>query len=526
MNKLLRLLWLLLLGFVLSCEKAPEEIAITSVSIDKTSLELIEGDSETLTATVKPDDATDKTVTWSTSDASVATVAGGKVTAIKPGIATITAQAGGKSAKCNVTVSKRVIPVTSIWLDANYLELVIGESQIITATVKPDNATDKAVSWSTDDASVATVEDGVVTAVGKGSAMITAQAGDCTVTCEVAVWVPVESVTLNKSELDLVKGQRETLVATVLPDDASDKNVTWSSSDEYIATVNRSGRVTAQNGGTAIITAQAGDETATCIVTVIVPVESISLDRGEMTLAKGESEYLSATIYPEDATDMSVTWSSSDTRIAEVDDDGKVTAKNGGSVTITATSGDVSDYCFVTVIVPVSSISLNKTELALIKGRQEVLSATVGPEDATDKTVSWSSSDTSVASVDQNGTVTAVNAGSAIVTAQAGTMSATCHISVTIPVESISLNPTEKTIKVGETLQLTATVFPEDASDKTVQWSSSDTSIVSVNDKGQVKGLKEGTATITASAEGKTAMCTITVLRSTPGGHEGIGYDE
>ena len=501
-------------------------IPVTSVELNKTTLELVEGDSETLTATVKPDNTTDKTVSWSTSDASVATVSGGKVTAIKPGTATITVQAGEKSAQCIVTVSKRVIPVTSVELNKTSLELIKGDSETLTATVKPDNATDKTVSWSTSDASVATVNDGVVTAVNKGTARITAQSGDKTAVCVVTVLIPVESVTLNKSELNLVKGQTETLSATVLPDNASDKSVVWSSSNDNIAAVSQNGKVTAQGGGTATITARAGEKMATCTVKVSVPAQSISLNKVEMTIVKGQSEYLSATIYPSDATETNVIWSSSDTNIAEVDEDGKVTARNGGNVKIKATIGEISALCLVTVIVLVSGISLDKTELPLFKGQQGVLSATVKPDDATDKTVSWSTSDKSVASVDQNGTVTAVNAGSATVTARAGSLSATCLVVVTIPVDRVTLDLTEKTLKVSETVQLTAAVFPEDATDKTVLWNSSAPAIASVSSDGLVKGLMEGVATITALADGKTATCTITVLRSTPGGNEGIGYDE
>ena len=163
-------------------------IAVTEVTLNKTELTLKEGESETLTATVKPDNATDKTVTWSTSDASIATVdANGKVTAVKEGTATITAKAGDKSATCKVTVSKNVIAVTEVTLNKTELTLKEGESETLTATVKPDNATDKTVTWSTSDASIATVENGKVTAIKEGTATITAKVGDKSATCKVTV---------------------------------------------------------------------------------------------------------------------------------------------------------------------------------------------------------------------------------------------------------------------------------------------------------------------------------------------------
>ena len=168
----------------------PKTVAVTSVSLNKTDLILTEGGSEMLTATVKPDDATDKTVTWSTSDATVATVENGKVTALKAGSAVITAKAGDKTATCKVTVNAKVIAVTSITLSKPELVLTEGESETLTATVKPDDATNKSVTWSTSDATVATVENGKVTALKAGSAVITAKAGEQSTTCSVTVKEP------------------------------------------------------------------------------------------------------------------------------------------------------------------------------------------------------------------------------------------------------------------------------------------------------------------------------------------------
>ena len=165
----------------------PSVVSVSSVSLNKTTLTLTEGESETLTATVKPDNATDKTVAWSSSDASVAKVENGKVTAVKAGTATITAKAGDKSATCTVTVNKKVVAVTSVTLNKTELTLTEGEAETLTATVKPDDATDKTVTWSTSDASVAKVENGKVTAIKEGKASITAKAGEKSATCVITV---------------------------------------------------------------------------------------------------------------------------------------------------------------------------------------------------------------------------------------------------------------------------------------------------------------------------------------------------
>lgn len=162
-------------------------VAVESVSLNKADITLEPGKTETLTATVKPDNATDKTVTWSTSDANVATVDNGKVTAIKEGEASIIATASGKSAVCKVKVQKVDIAVEAISLNKTELILVEGADETLIATVTPENATDKTVTWSTSNVEIATVADGKVTAVKKGEATITAKAGEKEATCIVTV---------------------------------------------------------------------------------------------------------------------------------------------------------------------------------------------------------------------------------------------------------------------------------------------------------------------------------------------------
>lgn len=329
-------------------------IAVTSVELNKTSLELVEGESETLTATVKPDDAMDKTVTWTTSDASIATVENGKVTAVKEGETTITASVGSKSMTCKVVVVKKVIAVESIELNKTTLELVEDDSETLVATVKPDNATNKTVTWTTSDASIATVENGKVTAIKEGEATITASAGGKSASCKVVVAkkvIAVESVELNKTTLALVKEESETLVATIKPDNATNKTIAWSSSNSDVATVDASGKVTAVGSGNATITAKVGDKQATCAVTVTVPVESITLNNTSLTLKEGESVMLTATVLPKDATEKTVIWTSAANSIATVDNSGKVIGIKEGSTTITATTKDGGKKATCSIIV-------------------------------------------------------------------------------------------------------------------------------------------------------------------------------
>ena len=335
----------------------PQVVAVSSVSLDKTSVSLNVGESVTLAATVKPDNATNKTVSWSSSNASVASVdASGKVSAVAEGTATITAKAGDKTATCSVTVTKKVVAVESVTLDKSSLELNEGETATLTATVKPDNASDKTVTWSSSKTSVATVDaNGKVTAVAEGNATITAKAGNKSATCSVTVTknvVAVESITLDKSSLELNEGETATLVATVKPDNATNKTVTWSSSRTSVATVDANGKVTAVAEGTATITAKAGDKTATCSVTVkknTVAVESVTLDKSSLELTEGETATLTASVKPDNATNKTVTWSSSNQSVATVDQNGTVTAVAEGNTTITAKAGDKTATCTVTV---------------------------------------------------------------------------------------------------------------------------------------------------------------------------------
>ncbi|MDE5581590.1 MAG: leucine-rich repeat protein [Treponemataceae bacterium] len=243
--------------------------------------------------------------------------------------------------------------------------------------------------------------------------------------------IAVESVTLNETTLMIAHGATGKLAATVKPDDADDKTVTWSSSDASVATVDNDGTVTAVKVGTATITATTwdGGKTATCKVTVNpMPVDSITLNPTTLTLTRGETGKLTATVTPDNKT---VTWSSSDASVATVDNDGTVTAVKVGTATITAQAGGKTATCAVTVNpIPVENVTLNVTTLKLAPNMTKTLTATVNPDDADDKTVTWSSSNPAVATVSNDGMVTAVKVGAATITAQAGGKTAACEVTV------------------------------------------------------------------------------------------------
>lgn len=428
------LLGVIIIICIVSCEKKEQEVPVTSVSIIQATAEMIIGETVQLSATVQPSNATDNTITWTSSKQTVATVSNGKVTAVAEGFSTITASCGGKSATCLVTVSKGYVAVSSVALNKTEIVLEKDKTETLIATVNPSDATDQTVTWSSSASSVASVDNrGKVTAVAGGNAVITAKAGDKQATCTVTVIVPVESISLDRESVTLEEEATTTLVATVKPDDATDKSVSWSSSNNEVATVEENGKVIAIKEGEATITAKAGEKTVTCKVIVqkkFIAVTSVTLNKVELALEKGQSEVLVATVKPDNATNKSVYWTSSNEEIASVDQSGIVVAKNGGGATITATSGDCKATCSLSVTVPVQSITLNKETLELEVGGTETLFAAVYPNDATDKTISWSSQNESVASVDQNGKVLGVSQGSSIIIAAHDNIKVNCVVTV------------------------------------------------------------------------------------------------
>ena len=315
---------------------------VKSVTLNKTSLEMIAGSAETgtatLTADVGPEYASDKTLFWLTSNEKVATVDDdGKVTAVGSGEAKITATAGGKTATCTVKVT---VLVTGITLDET--DLTVDDDPVtLVAKVTPEGATDKTVTWSSSNDRVATVDaNGKVKAVGNGEAKITAKAGDKTATCKVLVSTLASGVTLDKTELTLkIEDSPVTLVAKVTPASTSDKTVTWRSSNEKVATVDSNGKITPVGLGETKITAEANGYTATCTVKVIELVSSITLDKTDLSLnACLPTATLTATVKSDPSYVKGVSWSSGDKKVATVDANGKVTAVGSGTTTITATA--------------------------------------------------------------------------------------------------------------------------------------------------------------------------------------------
>lgn len=614
---------------------------VKGITLSVSSKTLYVGDpSLDISATLTPANATDKSLEWSSSDPEVASIAPGAalravIKPLKPGKTTITATTkdGGFTASCEVTVKRHVSGVS---LNKASLTLYVGETESLAATVAPEDASDKTVAWSSDNSAVASVSNGKVTANKPGTAVIKVVTNDLSkeAACTVTVKRHAESVELSQKEIKLYLGENRSLTATVLPSDASDKNVTWSSSNPNVATVSTAGNVVSKSVGTTVITVKTADggHQASCHVTVLEPVvyaTSLTITPQALNMNIGESASLTLQMLPSNANEKLV-WESDNESVARVVN-GDITAVGVGVAKIMVKGKNVtSNEVTVTVIdkFAVTGVKLNESEKSLQVGDSFTLTATVLPEDARDKTVTWSSDKESVATV-KDGVVTAVSPGTAIikVTAGAGAFSATCSVTVEeriieiteisypednqtinlkmgesytikvkvapdnaneilkvspaincpvtwkrdkvqgtpywnvtvtaiykegrgslaidsknystqcfvsvtkVPVTGISLDVSETSMRVGQTLTLTSRVSPSDASIKDVIWESSDKTVAYVSQSGIVTAKSGGKVTITAKSKDNSsvvAKCVILVRSDNvgAGGSEGVGFIE
>ena len=458
------------------------------------------------------------------------TAAGGKVS----WDSAIQMTEGSSAMMSNYSVSdetnmKVVVPVTGINLNKTSTTIAKGQTEKLTASLTPSDASGN-VQWSSNNLKVATVSNGTVTAKDTGKAIVTATMNGISASCEVTVNNPLKGVSIVSAEgvTALKKGQTTQLTAKLEPEDTTDKKtVTWTSSNDAVATVSTSGMVTAVSDGTVTIYAKVGDKTASYNLTIKeIKLTGISLDTTETILHKGSDQQLTVSYSPENTTDSKqVTWSSSDPSTVSVDGNGKITAKKIGGAVITAKVGNFEAKCTVTVDAPLISIVTEKDALSLIKNQTAKIAYKLNPEDTTDdKNVTFTSSDESVATVSEDGTVTAVKTGTTNVTLTgANNVTATVVINVTeIPVDQIVLDKQSTVIEKGQTDILTATVGPENTTDEdtSVTWKSSNPDVVTVSPNKTKNGEsvtvtatdKGGKATITATtANGKTATCEITV---------------
>lgn len=406
---------------------------VTEIKLDKSSASISIGENLTLTATIEPENAVDKTIVWTSSDENIATVTEGVVTGVNVGNVTITATtSNGLAATCKVTVTP--VSPTSIDLNIKDMVLFIGQSETIQAVIRPANTTYPTVTWHSENESIATVSaNGKVTGIAEGVATITAKCGNVSATCVVTVNpIPASNIEITSGNVTLTIGSSTKLAAKVSPESTTHPEVEWSSSDTGIATITADGIVTAVSLGTVVITAKCGNVSTTCTVTVIpVPSEGIVISPSSVSMLLGDKTTLTASVFPENTTDKTVTWGSDNPAVASVTSDGVVTALGLGTATITASNGLSKATCRVTVNpVVATSISLNVKDETIFVASTTQLVASFSPENVTDKTITWTSSKPEIATVSDQGLVYGVAVGTTTITASIGSVSTTCQINV------------------------------------------------------------------------------------------------
>ena len=534
---------------------------VANVAVTVATPTIIVGASTQATATVHDASGnllTGRTATWSSSNAAVATVsADGHVTAVAPGTASITATSEGQSGSATLTVTPAPqVAVATVSVSLTASTLVAGTTTQATAVARDASGnvlTGRPVSWSTSDPATATIDatTGVVTANRAGAVLVTAtvdgQTGNATLTVTAASAPPppppppasVATVGVSLSAASINVGA--TTQATATTKDASGnvltgRTIVWSSSNTSVAAVDgSSGVVTAVAVGTASIVATSEGKTGSATVTVTtaapVPVATVSVSLAASSLVAGATTQATATARDASGnvlTGRTVAWSSSNTSVATVDGaSGVVTAVAAGTATITATSEGKSGSRSLTVTavppVPVATVSVGLADATLFVGATTQATATTADASGnvlTGRVVSWSSSNTSVATVSSSGVVTAVGAGTAniVATSESKIGSAVVTVSV-VPVSTVSVALGTSSIQVGNTTQATATARDANGNvltGRAVTWASSNTSVATVSATGVVTGVVAGTATITATSEGKTGGATVTVTAPPP----------
>lgn len=519
--------------------KTPGEgkpIEVKKIELDKTVLNLTEGKIGILTATIKPENATDQKVRWRSTNPGVAKVEDSNnktvaVTAVSKGYATIVVEVGTgrqrRQARCSVEVTgAKTVAAKSISLSRTSLELKAGEKENLSARMEPSDATIQNVEWKSSNPAVAAVEDTkrstvAITAMAKGEAVITAAVGTMEASCKVTVGeaaqtVAVQSIRFDKTSLALQTGDKDTLTASIAPSDAAIQEVEWKSSAPAVAAIQDSGAkmatIQAMGKGEAVITAAAGGKTATCKVKV-TSTASITLKTKSASIQAGKTVTIG--IAAKNPQQDLVTFASSDKSIATVSDGGVVKGVKEGSATITVKTESGAQAAFRVKVVKAATAVLVKRSQTLEVGKTTKIQIDAAAS-TSNSIKACSSSAPKVASVDNKGVVTAKKSGRATITVtmQDG---AKAQFAVTVkkkaPTASVKLVKSKGKVKAGKkmTIKIGKTVPAKDKIKKCV---SNKTKVATVNNKGVVTGKRPGKAVITVTMKsGATAKFTVTVKK-------------
>lgn len=396
----------------------------SSVSITVGKKVLGIGEKTDISGAVYPANSCNTNITWDCSDSSVIKLKNGTIEAVGYGTATITAESfNGKVGSVKITVKEITAEKVTINNIPTDDKLYIGESFQLTSTITPSNVDNPAITWSSSDTEIATVDNkGNVALKASGNVKISATASNGVK----GVWQVqvkehfVESVNIDETELSMLLGSTYALKASVTPSNATHPEIQWSTSDVNIIDVTADGTLTAVTCGNAIVTATSTNGISKSVEITVneIVAESISIE-GEATILLGEDTVLNAIILPENTTVKDVVWSVDDTNIVSISEDGKVTALAVGDTIVRAKQKDVETY------IEISVLSIDVTEIiiassngsSLNKDETTEFSAEIVPSNATYKNITWSTSDESIATIDENGVLTTHSTGTVMVIA-------------------------------------------------------------------------------------------------------------
>lgn len=445
-----------------------------------------------------------------------------------------------------ISFTSSVMP-NAIILNQNEIGIKKGKSYQLVSTVLPEDANNKQVIWTSSDPKIVSVNEttGYITGLKEGSATITVKTliNDVSTDCVVNVTgknVLISSINIHQKRISVAVGYTYNLTYSLQPSNATENNLVFSSSDQSVAIINQNGVIKGLKEGNAIITVATsnGKVKDTTYVTVYksgtttvvdgepvkttVYPKSINISNNDITLKVGSTISVVATVLPSDA-NQSLSWTSSNSRVATVDSNGLITAISPGTATIVAkTVNDITANIKVTVgdySVKLKSISVNTNYLVMPLGKTMQLSVLYNPKNASNKTITWESSNSKVVTVNSSGYIKAVGPGTAIIKAISadGGYTDTATIEVTgsgtlISASEIVFKESSYLVGINGTISLNPIITPSNATFKAIKFTSSDTSIASVDENGLVKGLKEGTVNITATLTHNNLKATTKVI--------------
>lgn len=499
--------------------------AVSGVSLDIDAKEMYVGENYRLTYLVTPSDASTPQVTWTSTNTSVVQVDGtGMLTAKGVGQAEIIIKTvdGSYMDLCTIVVKQKP---TNVKLSLTNLTMNAGEYFYLDAVLTPANSTKEGLVWECVDTNIATVsESGRVTAKNAGQTIVMVKTENgATAYCKLTVLEAVTGLKLEPNKATLDVGERLKLTPVFVPETASNTEVTWSSSDDAIASVDKNGEITAKQGGVVVIQCQSDDGgyNAVCVLTVVEEITELKITPEQYKLGLGKTFQLKVEIANSTASSQEIEWYSSDESVVEVDKNGRIRGMSLGYATITAMALDGSDAeatCEVRVVTEVTGMTMNYTSITLIQGNTFQLEAAIRPANATYNTAAWESDDSEIAMVDDDGIVTAISPGTAWVTAKARDSSGKyckCYVTVIapIPATGVSTMVSEVVMAPGEKKTVVAKATPTNTTD-TMMWTSTDESVVRVDAvTGEMTAVAPGTASVIVMMDsGKKAVINVIVV--------------